>query len=110
MTPEDHHVATELKIRLDRAAPRALRRLIVFGSRVREQATPESDLDVVALVDELTTDLEQRLDDAAYALMWDLDFQPIISLKVFEENWFETALHDGLPFCRNVAREGLVVI
>jgi len=60
-------------------------------------------------VDERTPELEAALDDAAYALMWERDFAPIISLKVFAAESFDEALREGYSFYRNVAHEGVTL-
>lgn len=84
-----------------------LKRLIVFGSMVTGQATEDSDLDVVSLVDDRSPEIECLLDDAAYRVMWDHDFMPIISLKVFSVAQFNAALNQGFSFYKHVAREGV---
>lgn len=80
-----------------------------YGSRARGDATEDSDLDLVALVDEKTPEIEQMLDDISYKLMWDHDFKPIISLKVFGEDRFREAAAKGFSFYRNVEREGVTI-
>jgi predicted nucleotidyltransferase len=109
VTQADREVAVELKRRLVRAARGHLRRMIVFGSRAQGRAEPDSDLDVAALVDRLTPTLESAMDDEAYRLMWDRDFRPIVSLKVFAEGDFEQAVQEGYSFYRNVESQGEAV-
>lgn len=86
-----------------------IKKIIVFGSRARGEESPDSDLDVAVLVDTKTAKIEKELDDVAYQVMWDYDFQPIISLKVFSESSFISAVERGFSFYRNVNREGLPV-
>ena len=83
--------------------------MILFGSRARGHAPEDSDLDLVALVDDKTPELEQAIDDVAYSVMWDHDFKPTISLKVFAEDRFNNAVARGYSFYRNVMREGIVL-
>ena len=45
----------------------------------------------------------------AYQIMWEHDFKPIISLKVFSEASFNRALEEGFSFYRNIEREGIVL-
>lgn len=92
-------MAQELKERLLAAAGPHIRRIIVFGSRARGDAEPDSDLDVAVLVDGRT----------AYQVMWDRDFAPVISLRVFAEADFEAALEGGFSFYRSVVREGVIL-
>ncbi len=81
----------------------------MYGSRARGDAAEDSDLDLVALVDEKTPELEQKLDEIAYNLMWDHDFKTIISLKVLSEEKFIDSLAKGFSFYRYVDREGIVI-
>jgi len=107
MTEEDRLLITEMKGRLPSDVKEHLRRIIIFGSRVAGTATEESDLDVVALVDEKTPEIERKIDDAVYGVMWDHDFRPIISLKVFSESQYKDALDRGFSFYRHVEEEGV---
>jgi predicted nucleotidyltransferase len=86
-----------------------VRRILAFGSRVRGDAEPDSDLDVAVLLDEPSEELEGRLRDAAYEVMWDRDFAPVISLKFFEETRFDALARKGYSFFRSVVEEGVVL-
>lgn len=105
----DKQLVEELKRRLPTEVRKHLRQLILFGSRARGDAAEDSDLDLVALVDNNTPELERALDDTAYNVMWDHDFQPVISLKVFSEARFHHSLEQGFSFYRNVMKDGVVV-
>ncbi|MBI4746155.1 MAG: nucleotidyltransferase domain-containing protein [Deltaproteobacteria bacterium] len=109
MTEQDNALMLEFKQRLSQDTRRHLRKLIVFGSRATGQATEDSDLDVVALVDDRSPEIESQLDETAYRVMWEHDFRPIISLKVFSEAQFNAALNQGFSFYKHVAREGISV-
>ncbi|MBL7179626.1 MAG: nucleotidyltransferase domain-containing protein [Desulfobacterales bacterium] len=86
-----------------------LKHLIVFGSRATGEAPVDSDLDVVVLVDEKTDEIERRLENIAYQVMWDHDFNPIISLKVLAESRFYDALNKGYSFYRHIETQGVAV-
>lgn len=105
----DKILIEELKRRLPPDVLLHIRRMILYGSRARGDAEEDSDLDLVALVDENSPELELKLDEIAYSVMWDNDFKPIISLKVFTEEGFRTAAAKGLSYYRNVDREGVMV-
>lgn len=107
MGEQDRKLVMELKQRLSVEVKGHLARLILYGSRARGDAADDSDLDLVALVDEKTPELEAQMEDVAYRLMWDHNFQPIISLKIFSEERFRQAVAKGLSFYRNVEREGV---
>lgn len=105
----DRALIEELKHRLPADVLRHIRQMILYGSRARGDSSEDSDLDLVALVDEHTPELELTLDEIAYEVMWDHDFKPIISLKVFDEVRFRSAAAKGFSFYRNVEREGVTV-
>jgi predicted nucleotidyltransferase len=107
MGEQDRNIVMELKQRLPVEVKSHLAKLILYGSRARGDAADDSDLDLIALVDEKTPEIENQLEDIAYRLMWDHNFQPIISLKVFSEERFRQATAKGLSFYRNVEREGV---
>ena len=95
MDDKDKLLILEFRKRFPPDAERHLKRTIVFGSRARGEAREDSDLDVVVLVDENTPELKKTLDDIAYKIMWDNDFKPIISMKVFPEDRFCSAAKRG---------------
>jgi predicted nucleotidyltransferase len=109
VTEEDRRIAAELKERLLAVGGGHIRRVIVFGSRARGDAEPDSDLDVAVLVDEETKELEEALDEAAYQWMWDRDFKPIVTLLVFGEAYFKTYLDQGFSFYEQVASQGVAI-
>lgn len=109
MVVQDRALIEEFKLRLPSDIVPHIRQMIMYGSRARGDAGPDSDLDLIALVDENSPVLEQRLDEIAYNLMWDHDFKPIVSLKVFTEERFRNAVAKGYSFYRTVEREGIAV-
>ena len=109
MGENDKNIVLELKNSVPEDITKHIKRCIVYGSRVRGEGSEESDLDILMLVDEKRTDIEQKLEDVAYQIMWNHNFSPIISLKVFAEHKFNQALKEGFSFYRNVEQEGIIV-
>lgn len=109
MKERDKELILEFKRRLPIELERHLRKLIVFGSRVKGEATEDSDLDIIVLVDEKTSEIEKKLEDIAYQVMWDHDFKPMISLKVVEKSQYYNALNKGFSFYRHIEKEGVSV-
>ncbi|MCX5809559.1 MAG: nucleotidyltransferase domain-containing protein [Proteobacteria bacterium] len=109
MKEQDRLMVLEIKKRIPHELQQHLRKLIIFGSRARGEGKEDSDLDVLALVDEKTPEIENVLDRAAYSTMWDYDFKPIVSLKVLSESHFYEAARRGFSFYRYVEQEGITV-
>ena len=109
MDDKDRELILKFKDRLPSGVKEHLLQIIVFGSRARGEAEDESDIDVVAIVDKKTSEIERKLEDIAYQVMWEYDFKPIISLKVFAESRFNSAINRGVSFYENVQKEGISV-
>ncbi len=107
LAESDRLLIEELKRRLQEVAGDCLQAVIAYGSRVWGQPGPDSDLDVAVIVQGLTPEIEEALQEAAYQIMWEHDFYPIISLKVFDALNFAAFQEQGFPFYRRVAREGI---
>ncbi len=102
-------IVGELKRRLQEAAGERLQAVIAYGSRAWGEAGPDSDLDVAAIVQDCTPELEAALQESAYQVMWDHDFTPIIALKVFDAASFAAYQEKGFSFYKKVSQEGIAL-
>jgi predicted nucleotidyltransferase len=109
MNERDREIISELKHRLTDDILPHLKKLIVFGSRVRGEAAEDSDIDILVVITEKNPDIEKKLEDIAYSVMWDYDFKPIISIKTTSESHFNESLARGFSFYRHVEKEGISV-
>ncbi len=108
MSKKDKSIIIQFKERIPTQIRKELAKIIIFGSRAEKKASRYSDLDVAVLVRRKTRQLEKKLEDIAYVLMLEHDFQPVISLKIFGQEDFERRYKQGFSFYRHV-REGIVV-
>lgn len=109
MDKKDKNLILEFKRRLPSDIKPHLKRIIAFGSRVRGDFSPDSDLDMVVLIDEDNPTIKQKLKDTLYDVMLDNDFKPIISLKTFSESKFQDLFNRGFSFYRHVLQEGIPI-
>ena len=107
MIERDRDLILELKKRFPTEAVAHIKKLIAFGSRVRGQGEGDSDLDLLILVDQRTSDLASKIEDVAYKVMWEHDFKPIISIKIFTEAHYQNFLREGFSFYKNIDSEGV---
>lgn len=93
----------EIKSRLAQAHGKRLRGVVLYGSEARGQAGPDSDVDILVLLDEPVDygrDLEANL-DALYPLS--LEIGRRISAKPISARQYETV---DCPLYRSARREG----
>lgn len=105
----DPHLARlldELRRELARILGARLDRLVLYGSRARGSAGPDSDVDVLVVVTGPVNymDLIQRTSMVVARLSLENDL--VLSRAFVSREQFET---EQSPFLRNVRREGLAV-
>ena len=86
-----------------------LQKVVLFGSYARGDFGPDSDVDIMILLDLSNLDLKaysQKLSYMTYDFNMDhdLDIKPIAKSEVHFEKWIE-----NYPFYANVHREGVVL-
>ena len=81
--------------------------VILFGSRARGSARPDSDWDILILLDgEVTLAREQALFHALYKI--ELDTEEVFSTLIYRKNyWYEVL--KGSPLFQNVNQEGILL-
>ena len=70
MRPEVKSLLQEFQKSIPEPVRSHIRQLILFGSAARGEEQPESDVDVLALLDEKSPETEEALREAAYQAMW----------------------------------------
>lgn len=88
---------------------KSLKRVYLYGSYARKDNDNESDLDIVAIVDESREQAEKILRkvwDDSFEIAYEYDI--VISPMVIPYNEFEK-MKDDLPYYRNIAREGVEI-
>lgn len=103
LADQDRRIAQEFRQRLAEIMP--LRDLVVFGSRARGDAAPDSDLDIFIELEEVTPELRQRISDIA----WEVGFERdrVITTIVATRNDLEHGAMGANPLMLNIEREGV---
>jgi hypothetical protein len=94
-----------IKIHLETAYGHRIKKIMLYGSCIRGEATKGSDIDVIVLVDQSLNPFEvrERMSDFLYDIV--LEEGEFVSVLVIPEHIYESY---NSPFMLNVRREGLV--
>ena len=81
--------------------------VILFGSRARGNARPDSDWDILILLDgQVTLAREQALFDILYEI--ELEIEEVFSVLIYRKNYWYEILRDS-PLFQNVSQEGIML-
>jgi predicted nucleotidyltransferase len=106
MDPKVKRLVDQVKAYLHERYGAGIKRVILYGSHARGEATKDSDVDVLVLVDQSVNPRE--VDDSLSDLLYDmlLDEGELVSVIVIPEDHFE---NHNLPFMLNVRKEGVTI-
>lgn len=79
----------------------------VFGSKVRGEASPDSDIDVMIELEDYTPEIESTVDDIVYEI--NLAYDCFISTVIFSRKELEEGPMTESPLYKAIEREGLRV-
>ena len=82
-----------------------LKQVILFGSRARGDAAPDSDYDFLAIVDDATPLIVGQIDEVAGEILF--QHNAVLSIFPVSEKRFKAQTFN--PFLQNVKKEGIVL-
>jgi predicted nucleotidyltransferase len=93
---------------LEEQHPGAVRRLLIYGSKARGEAVPDSDLDVLLIVRNEAAKRKKDLQWTGHMLAATSDAVP--SIMVYTEDEWEHRRRSRSPFRVNVERDAVPVL
>lgn len=106
LLPADIELLKRCKAAIKEILPDA--ELILYGSRARGQAAPDSDYDLLVLTDQQADlDLEEELRSEIFDLQ--LEYDVVLSVFAYNRGQWSSPLYRAMPFHKNIDREGIAV-
>ena len=98
-------LVNQIKEHLRKVYGERIRKVILYGSYVRRQATPDSDIDILVVVDQSLNpfDVRESLSDLLFDVL--LEEGELISVIAVPEHLYENY---NSPFMLNVKKEGII--
>lgn len=80
--------------------------IILYGSRARGDAEPDSDWDLLILVDgEVDNERDDRISHKIYEVEWKHD--EVLTPLVYSRKVWNTPVYQNMPLHQNINREGI---
>ena len=86
LSPDECRLLQDLCDRIGGAVGDRVCAIKLFGSRARGDARPDSDFDILVVVDKDDFELSERIGRIAYDVYWDDDFRRYLSVKVMSRD------------------------
>lgn len=108
LKPEEAQAVEEFKERLLAALPDQVHDVILFGSKARGDGHPESDIDLLVVLENPTKEQTDTVCDIAFDILFDKGID--LSAITFSQEEAMQQQELGTPLMRNVAEEGIVIM
>ncbi len=105
---KEKEILEVLKNRLQQRLGGALSEIRVFGSRVRGEHTPESDLDVMILLN-IPVDWQTRKEIRYFLAEISLEYDILLSARIFSVAEWRSPLFRITPLFKSIEREGIPI-
>jgi len=86
-------------------AGKGIKAIYLFGSRCRDDWSPDSDYDILLVAEKKERETISRLYDTVMDIL--LDTGRLISLKIFSASEFDRLKAIPTPFMENILKEGI---
>lgn len=107
LRPEEAQAVEEFKEKLLAALPGQVRDIILFGSKARGDGHPESDIDLLVVLENPTKEQTDTVGDIMFDILLDRGVE--LSAITFSRKEIERLCSLGTPLMQNVTREGIVI-
>ena len=107
LTHEEERWLRSYRQTLAQQFPGLVEQVIIFGSKARETATADSDLDILLVIRDGDWRIKDLVTEPGYELSLGTNVVP--SIMVYTQEEWEQYGRDEAPFWQTVTRDGVVV-
>jgi len=108
LRPEEAQAVEEFKEKVLAALPGQVRDIILFGSKARSDGHPESDIDLLVVLENPTKEQTDTVGDIMFDILFDKGIE--LSAITFSQEEAMRQKELGTPLMRNVAEEGIIIV
>ena len=107
LTKRELGIIVEFKQKLNQKNPGAILEVIIYGSKARDDAREDSDIDLLVITKNEDRRLTKEIRDIGYEL--ELENDVTLSIQIFSENYMDYIRSIETQFIRNVDDQGIRV-
>lgn len=104
---KDRMAVDEFCSRIKYGLGRRLKAIKLFGSKLTDTDTPDSDIDLFIIVLKKTDEVEKTIMDTAFEL--DLKYSVYISPRIVSQSVLKNQVWKNTPFIKNIERQGIAL-
>ncbi len=107
LTRREQQAIYDFLQRLQHSFGQAVRQMTLFGSKARGDSGPDSDIDILIIMDEESWPLRNSISDIASDVS--LEYNLLIDPRVIGRERWERMARENLSLYQNIAREGIPI-
>jgi len=108
LSPQESTIALAFVHRVCQQLGQQVRSIILFGSRARDEAQADSDMDILVIVSDLSFDTKKRIRNLAFDV-W-LEYGIFLSILVWSESHWQRHATLQTALYRNLQRDGIELL
>jgi predicted nucleotidyltransferase len=107
LTSKEREIIDKFKQKIEEKFPGEILKVLIFGSKVRGDATRESDIDIIVVISSEDWRKGDKIREIGYELDEEIGYK--LSIQVISKCHIDYLKRNNFQFINNVEREGVVI-